>query len=164
MMLPPCTSASTSSPAPDQCSIRSSICSLSLPCPSDTAQLSPANHIPVAAATPTTHASFPGQSGVTHSREMKFAARMIQNTSTPTLPITRTRPVINAECGCSRSSNRSSMRSAAALKRTGGSRTDLDSKNLNPKNSMNTKLNSSIAAFTYPRVKNDANPVKAIKQ
>jgi len=164
MMLLPCASASASKPTPDQCSIRSSVFSLSLPCPSETAQLKPANHAPVATATPPTQASFPGQSGVTHSREMKFADRMIQKTSTPTLPITRTRPVMKAECGCSRSSSRASMRSAAALRCTGGSRTDFDIRNLTPRNSMNTKLNNSIAAFTYPRVKNDANPVKAMKQ
>ena len=69
-------SASTSKPAPDPCSIRSSVFSLSLPWPSDTTQLSPVNQPHVLTAMPATHASLPGQSGVTHSREMKLAARM----------------------------------------------------------------------------------------
>jgi len=128
--------------------MRSSVRSLSLPCPSETAQLRPANHALVATATPATQASLPGQSGVTHSREMKLAARMIQKTSTPTLPSTRTAPVMKAEWGCSRSSSRASRRSAAPRSRIGGSCTDLESRNLHPRNNRKTKLNSSMAALT----------------
>ena len=76
----------------EPCSMRSRVFSLNFPWPSDTSQLRPTNHEPVPSATPATQASLPGQSGATHSREMKFAARIIQKTSTPRWPCTRTEP------------------------------------------------------------------------
>lgn len=136
-----------SRPAPEKCSMRSKVLALNLPWPRETTQLRDKNHRPVPSATPATQASLPGQSGATHSREMKLAARMIQNTSTPTLPITRTNPVMNAECGCNRSPRRSSMRWAAAPSGTGAA-TERASRNFIPRKSMKTKLNSSMAAFT----------------
>ena len=45
---------------------------------------------------------------------MKLAASTIQNSSTPRLPITRTKPVAKAECGCNFLSSRASIFSEAA--------------------------------------------------
>ena len=88
---------STSSPTPEACSIRKRVFSLNFPRPSETTQLKLTNHKLVPRATPQTQPSLPRQSGVTHSREMKLAARMIQNTSTPRLPITCAIPTMKAE-------------------------------------------------------------------
>ncbi len=128
--------------------MRKSVVSLNFPRPSDTTQLKLTNQKPVPTATPATQASLPGQSGVTHSREMKLAARIIQNTSTPRLPITRTMPTMKAECGCKRSPRRSSILWAALPSCTGAVRTERAMTNFTPRKSMKTKLNSSIAALT----------------
>jgi hypothetical protein len=140
--------ASVSRPTPETCSIRKSVASLNFPRPSETTQLKLANHKLVPRATPATQPSLPRQSGVTHSREMKLAARIIQNTSTPKLPMTRTMPTMKAECGCNRSPRRSSILLAALPSRTGAVRTERAMTNFTPRKSMKTKLNSSIAAFT----------------
>ncbi len=79
------------------------------------------------------------------------------------LPITRTKPVMNAECGWNFSSMRFSIR-LAALPSCVGAITVFAERNFTPRNSMNTKLNTSMDAFTRRLPKNDENPVNAIVQ
>jgi hypothetical protein len=97
---------------------------------------------------------------MTQPREMKLAPSTTQPSKTPGLAIVRTNPVMNAECGCSFCSMRSSMRcsnaSTAGIERAMRKRT--------PKNNMNAKLNTCMAASTGPRLKNDAKLVKATAQ
>src|SRR5215472_17024862 len=125
------------------------------------------NHNNVPSPTPATHESLPCQSGVTQSRELKYAAKKNQPSNTPGLASTRTKPIVKAEVGLSRSSRspiRSSILCAASPSST-GPETDLAIRNFIPSTSMNPKVNNSIAGFMYLPVNiNEASPVKAIKQ
>ena len=79
------------------------------------------------------------------------------------LPITRTKPVMKAECGRNFSSMRFSIRLAAPPSCVGAV-TDFAVRNFMPINSMNAKLNTSMDAFTMRLPKKDENPVNAIVQ
>ena len=63
------------------------------------------------------------------------------------LPITRTKPIMNAECGCNFSSMRFSI-TLAGPPSCVGAMTDFAVRNFRPMNSMNAKLNTSMDVFT----------------
>src|SRR5205814_5618489 len=94
--------------------------------------------------------------GSTHSREIKLAARIIQKTNTPGFPMTLTKPVMKAEWGWNFCSIWASIGWLVGMERA--------RRNFTPRKSIKTKLNNSIAALIYPRLKNEANPVKATAQ
>src|ERR1035437_9154155 len=155
---------------PDTCCRRSSDLALNFPCPRDTKKLQNKNHRIVPVKTPATQASLAGFVSSTHSCVLKKA--LVLNSvadnathapSTPRFAATRTKPVANAECGCTFCSMRSS---SFPMARSKGDAFDskLENKNLNPRNKRNTNPISRIIVWAKPWSMNCEMPVNEIEQ
>src|ERR1035438_449545 len=121
------------------------------------------NHAFVPRATPLTHAILVASVLSTQSCAMKFAASTIHVSKTPGLHITRTKPVMNAECGCSFSPSRASSFSEAAPSLVGRFKV-CAVKNFEPRNKRKTNVKTSIEALTTRLSKKEESPVNAIEQ